>query len=74
MEENQVKVSIDVNLEQLPACGVCDKGAMLPLMDETKDGRIFLKGWVCSTCREFIYFKAGTFYVDKPVTAVLQQR
>lgn len=45
--------SLEIHLDQLPPCPVCNKGVMLPLYDYAcKEGAgiAYLKAWACSNC------------------------
>ena len=55
------RVNLNINLTELPTCPACQNGVLLPLQDETRQGNVLLKGWVCSNpkCYHNFMLKAG---------------
>jgi hypothetical protein len=61
--EQSVNINLNVNLETLPECP-CNEGSLLPVMDTTKEGIVYLKGWFCPKCNTSWLFRAGNLYVE----------
>jgi len=58
-------LNISINLTELPVCPKCErdntiaKHRLLPLPDQSREGNVYLKHWVCPNCGFNIGLKSG---------------
>jgi len=65
-------MSLNLTLSELPGCS-CGKGKLVPIEDYTQGGVVYLKGWFCTACQSFYYFRSG--YMNKgKITEELESR
>lgn len=48
---------------EMPRCPSCEKSVMLPLQDETKNGDVLIKAWICPGCLCNVMMRLGDLMV-----------
>ena len=64
MTEQPVNISVNIDLTELPRCK-CGEGYLLPVMDTTKEGVPYLKGWFCPCCEKTYMFRGGNMVAEQ---------
>lgn len=52
-----------ITFYSFPKCGTCGKD-LLPVEDVSKEGVVYLKGWVCMACKTQAILRSGDVFIS----------